>query len=79
MDGHAQNFSSKKIGVRLGNRLIERVDELAERSCTSRTEIIRAAVFEYLAKPANAPVQKVDPTRDVELEEVLREFRESEG
>lgn len=41
------------INVRLGPKLAEKLDELAYRTRTTRTETIRLAVAEYLEKRAD--------------------------
>jgi hypothetical protein len=79
MDIHTQNFSSKKIGIRLAAELLARIDELAVHSYTSRTEIIRAALLEYLGKDGTTHVGDVGPNRDRMLEETLKAFLEAEA
>lgn len=72
---HPQNFSIRTINLRMPHQLVLQVDDLAGRNFTSRSEIIRIALLEYLRKPANMPSSNDNPGQDSELAQVVEEFR----
>lgn len=49
--------STAKISITLNNQLLSRLDGLAKRKYASRSYILRAALAEYLDKPANASAE----------------------
>lgn len=80
-----------KISISLNDLLLSRLDDLAERKYSNRSSILRAALAEYLDKPANAPIGTnhiiyadilaehplVDPA-DTELLEILKNVKDNQ-
>ena len=71
------SLESKKIHLTIDANLLALVDTLARRDYTTRSDILRMALLEYVRKPDNTDRPQAAPGEDAELQKFLADYHKA--